>query len=121
MSRRPRTGNDEKDAKEDKETKEDKDERQQRNESTRRKTYLTPKEDARRQQIFRSLIYHKPTEPMNLKAISEVLLLIVYSHLEHRELVEHDMKELKTMIEQTANRVGEIIEKAKGQPPQTLQ
>jgi len=121
MSHRQRTGNDDRDAREDKETRAGKDERQERNQSTRRKTYLTPKEDARRQEIFRSLIYHKPTDPMNLKAISEVLLLIIYGHLEHRELVEDDMKELKAMIEQVANRAGEIIIKARGRPPQTPQ
>jgi hypothetical protein len=87
-------------------------ERSERNEKP--KSYLTPEEDARRQELFRSLIYHKKTQQIDLKAPVELILLIVYSKLENRELVEDDMKELKSMIGRVADRIGEIIEKSKG-------
>jgi len=80
------------------------------------KSSLTAEENTRRQDLFRSLIYSKRTQSVDFRAPAELLLLIVTSKLENRELVEDDMKELKVTLDRVATRIGEIILKSRGKP-----
>jgi len=80
------------------------------------KSSLTAEENKRRQDLFRSLIYSKRTQSVDFRAPAELLLLIVTSKLENRELVEDDMKELKVTLDRVATRIGEIILKSRGKP-----
>jgi hypothetical protein len=80
------------------------------------KTFLTPAEDRKRQEMFRGLIYGKKTDSTDFKAPAELIYLIVLGKIENRDIVEADLKELKRTLDCVADKISEIIVKSRCKP-----
>ena len=82
------------------------------------KPKLKIEEIAKRETIMKSVMDQKRTGKIDIRATFDLIHLSVYPLLENREVVEEDMKELKKILDNAANRICEIIEKSKRKPSQ---
>lgn len=77
------------------------------------KPKLKIEEIAKREKILKSVMDQKRTGKIDIKATFDLIHISVYPLLENREIVEDDMKELKTKLDEAACLICEIIEKSK--------
>ncbi len=77
------------------------------------KPKLKIEEIAKRERIMKSVMDQKRTGKIDIKATFDLIHLSVYPLLENREIVEDDMKKLKTTLDEAACQICEIIEKSK--------
>ncbi len=75
---------------------------------------LKDEEISRREVLAREFWEQKGPEKIDIKNIFELMYLSFIPFLENRELVEDDLKELKSMIDACADRMIAIREKSKG-------
>jgi hypothetical protein len=83
------------------------------------KPKLKIEEIAKRERIMKSVMDQKRTGKIDVKATFDLVHLSVYPLLENREIVEDDMKKLKTTLDEAACQICEIIEKSKRKNPDT--
>ena len=77
------------------------------------KPKLKIEELAKREKILKSVMEQKKTGKIDIKATFDLIHLSIYPLLENREIVEDDMKKLKTILDEAACQICEIIEKSK--------
>ena len=80
------------------------------------KQKLTEEEIEKRGRILKSIMDRKKTEKVDVKSTFDLIHLSIYPLLQNRETVEDDMKELKTTLDEVADRIMKIIEKSKRKP-----
>jgi len=80
------------------------------------KPKLTKEENEKRGKILKSIWNHKKTDKYEAKPTFELIFLNVYTHLENRKIVEDDMKQLKTTLDEAAGQIMKIIERSKRKP-----
>jgi len=77
------------------------------------KPKLKIEEIVKREKILKSVMEQKRTGKIDIKATFDLIHLSIYPLLENREIVEDDMKKLKTTFDEVAGCICEIIEKSK--------
>jgi hypothetical protein len=77
------------------------------------KPKLKIEELAKREKILKSVMEQKKTGKIDIKATFDLIHLSIYPLLENREIVEDDMKKLKTILDDAACQICEIVEKSK--------
>jgi len=75
---------------------------------------LKDEEIARRQTIMSSIMEHKETKKIDIKATFELIYLSFLPLLADRNLVEDDLKELKCTLDKCADQMLEIMKKSTG-------
>lgn len=75
---------------------------------------LKDEEISRREEIARAIWEQKGPDKADIKSTFELMYLSFIPLLENRELVEDDLKEIKSMIDACADRMIAIREKSKG-------
>lgn len=81
------------------------------------KPKLKIEELAKREKILKSVMEQKKTGKIDIKATFDLIHLSIYPLLENREIVEEDMKKLKTILDEAACQICEIVEKSKKKTP----
>lgn len=78
---------------------------------------LKDEEISRREEIARALWEQKEPDKADIKGTFELIYLSFITLLGNRELVEDDLKEIKSMLDACADRMLEVKEKSKGKSP----
>ena len=79
------------------------------------KTNLSIKEISRNKELLRAIMEQKRAGKIDIKGTFELMYFNFLPLLENRESVADDLKELKSMLDSTADRMLAIIEKSKRQ------
>jgi len=77
------------------------------------KPKLSIKEISRSKELMRAIMEQKRAGKIDIKGTFELLYLNFLPLLDNREYVEDELKELKTMLDSSADRMQIIIEKSK--------
>jgi len=77
------------------------------------KPKLSIKEISRSKELMRAIMEQKRVGKIDIKGTFELLYLNFLPLLDNREYVEDELKELKTMLDSSADRMQIIIEKSK--------
>jgi hypothetical protein len=81
---------------------------------------LKAEEIEKKGKLLKSIMDRKKTEKVDVKSTFDLIHLSIYPLLENREIVEEDMKQLKTTLDDVAGRIVKIIEKSKGKPSRKI-
>jgi hypothetical protein len=80
-----------------------------------KKPNLSVKEISRSKELLRAIMEQKRAGKIDVKGTFELMYLNFLPLLENRQYVEDDLKELKLMLDSSADRMLAIIEKSKRQ------
>ncbi len=78
---------------------------------------LKDEEISRREEIAKELWEQKEPDKADIKSTLELIYLSFITLLGNRELVEDDLKEIKSMLDACADRMIEVRKKSKGKTP----
>ncbi len=78
---------------------------------------LNDEEISRREEIAKALWAQREFDKADIKSTFEMMYLSFITLLGNRELVEDDLKEIKSMLDACADRMIEVREKSKGKTP----